>query len=805
MKTSRLNNVSVGSKAGEQRHAKATKEEDYLREIEREASLNQRTFWALINRRYKPKTTAGPSMKPFVNSEGHVLTDENAIVEGWKNYFEALYTPKSQPHYDQGFKDETEGRFRDLSAATAAPAESTILNMPISRHDVTKACRKLKTGKAPGADGMQPEHLKYGGSIFLGLVTQLFNAIVHHEYRPPVLKRGIIVPIPKGGKDSTLPDNNRGITLMPVLSKLLDSILLQRVDHWFVSKLDSLQGANRAGSSSIETAAVLQELIAQNLNRRNTVYVVLLDVKKAFDTVWHEGMFVKLHDMGLDPKLWRLLVNSYSNFKCSVRVGTKQSEWFEPQQGVHQGDVFSMRLHSLYVNGLLEGLRAGVRGALIHALICGHPSFADDVAMAALSKRALNAQLRTSFTYSCRWRYEFAPPKTYCLAFGPDTEPKVDILLNGTRLKVVSGHTHVGVPLCSNKTAEKDLTHERVKTCRRKFFAVEGVSGPSARMAPLTLSKVYNAVCVPALCYGAEVWVPSDKAMQEMEKAHEQIGRRIQNLPPTASTPVSHSLLGWKSIEALFDLAKLMWIIRLLALPSTSLYNQLSLLCINQRRFNTASLKHTGPFSALLGVCQKYHLVTYLFSMMDSGRLVPKRQWRKLCCAAVHERLQRQWCMTRIMYPRLRFFNVLVKGISICVWWTVCKQNSRHTRQCQTVVQLITGENSLNSYRGRYPNRTHVCVLCDSGETETVDHLVSVCGGLSLSRARLWDIAAQHLPHGMLGCLAAMGPRQKTNFLCSAFNSPYIPEWQESYEAVASFLSGLYRERQSLCASINST
>lgn len=71
----------------------------------------------------------------------------------------------------------------------------------------------------------------------------------------------------------------------------------------------------------------------------------------------------------MDPKLWRILCNSYSEFKIAVRLEQDISSWFTPEQGVHQGDVFSMRLHSLYFNGLLADLRALCKGVRIDDIL----------------------------------------------------------------------------------------------------------------------------------------------------------------------------------------------------------------------------------------------------------------------------------------------------------------------------------------------------------------------------------------------------------------------------------------------------
>jgi hypothetical protein len=47
----------------------------------------------------------------------------------------------------------------------------------------------------------------------------------------------------------------------------------------------------------------------------------------------------------MDPKLWRIIKNTYDDFHCAVSVGGKVSAWFIPKQGIHQGDVLSMRMY----------------------------------------------------------------------------------------------------------------------------------------------------------------------------------------------------------------------------------------------------------------------------------------------------------------------------------------------------------------------------------------------------------------------------------------------------------------------------
>ena len=72
------------------------------------------------------------------------------------------------------------------------------------------------------------KNLKYGWPSIIYLISRLFTSMHYHTYPPKQLKKGVIVPIPKSGKDPSEPTNNRGITLMSV--KVYDPILFKRHD-----------------------------------------------------------------------------------------------------------------------------------------------------------------------------------------------------------------------------------------------------------------------------------------------------------------------------------------------------------------------------------------------------------------------------------------------------------------------------------------------------------------------------------------------------------------------------------------------
>ena len=89
------------------------------------------------------------------------------------------------------------------------------------------AVARLKEGKSAGLNGLQGEHLKFGGNAVVVWLKEVLNAIIELEVVPEVLKMGAIVLVYKGGgKDPLRMDSYHGITLTSVIAKVLESLVL---------------------------------------------------------------------------------------------------------------------------------------------------------------------------------------------------------------------------------------------------------------------------------------------------------------------------------------------------------------------------------------------------------------------------------------------------------------------------------------------------------------------------------------------------------------------------------------------------
>ena len=90
---------------------------------------------------------------------------------------------------------------------------------------------------------------------------------------------------------------------MPVIYKLFEKVTLRRMYHFLQKKGISFphpsQCAYQKILSSLNASFGLQETINFNTNRGSKIFVCMMDNVKAFDVVWHSGLFLRLHELGI--------------------------------------------------------------------------------------------------------------------------------------------------------------------------------------------------------------------------------------------------------------------------------------------------------------------------------------------------------------------------------------------------------------------------------------------------------------------------------------------------------------------------
>ncbi|UYV72418.1 hypothetical protein LAZ67_9003041 [Cordylochernes scorpioides] len=183
------------------------------------------------------------------------------------------------------------------------------LDAEITLEEIYDVVKKLANGKAVGLDGIPNELLKNLPTPTLTKLKNLFNKIMSTEKYPQLWTNSIVHPIYKSG-DKNNPTNYRGIALCSNISKLLTTILRNRLNNWIEKREIILenQAGFRKNRSCTDHILLLNSLIQLSLRRkRGKLYVFFVDLTKAFDTVRHDLLWQKLHKMGISNKFVMLI------------------------------------------------------------------------------------------------------------------------------------------------------------------------------------------------------------------------------------------------------------------------------------------------------------------------------------------------------------------------------------------------------------------------------------------------------------------------------------------------------------------
>ena len=170
-------------------------------------------------------------------------------------------------------------------------------------------------------------------------ITHAFNCILNTGKFPKSWKEGIVIPLHKNGSQFD-PNNYRGITLNSCFGKLFCHVLNNRITSELetMSFLKQEQAGFRKNHRTSDHIFILRTIVDKYvLNSKNgsKLFACFIDLKKAFDTVWHDGLFLKLQKAGINGKLYNVIKSMYDN--CHSRVKCKRflSDPINIINGVH--------------------------------------------------------------------------------------------------------------------------------------------------------------------------------------------------------------------------------------------------------------------------------------------------------------------------------------------------------------------------------------------------------------------------------------------------------------------------------------
>ena len=162
--------------------------------------------------------------------------------------------------------------------------------VPFTVGEFSQAVRALKN-TAPGHDSIMNIFFSKASSQCKQELLSLFNTSWTSGFVPDSWKHGIVVPIPKPGKAPEQVTGYRPITLLPCMGKLMERMVLRRLQHTLESRnvFSSFHLGFRKGKSTTDALHLMKNAITLAQHAHEYCLIVYLDIEGALDSVWHDG------------------------------------------------------------------------------------------------------------------------------------------------------------------------------------------------------------------------------------------------------------------------------------------------------------------------------------------------------------------------------------------------------------------------------------------------------------------------------------------------------------------------------------
>ena len=118
-----------------------------------------------------------------------------------------------------------------------------------------------------------------------------------------------------------------------------------------------------------------------------------LDVGKAYDSVWWEGLWCKMRHYGVEEKLVKVCEGLYKIVEMRAVMNGAKSRWFVVERGLRQGCPLSPLLFNIYMMGMVEELERAQLGVKLEDHLGGALLYADDIVLVADSEMELQTML----------------------------------------------------------------------------------------------------------------------------------------------------------------------------------------------------------------------------------------------------------------------------------------------------------------------------------------------------------------------------------------------------------------------------
>lgn len=470
-----------------------TKESDY-------------SLWKAVRKMRRPT----PYESPIRQQNGDWARNANEKLETFANHLESVFTPNTTTS--------------SIDPITIADVVERPLKLRLC--EVNSAIKGLKPKKSPGNDEITATMIRNLPISAVRCILYIFNSMLRIGHFPTLWKLSDIVMIPKPGKDVTQVTSYRPISLLPILSKLFEKLLLKRlITHTDDNVIiPNHQFGFRKQHSTIEQVHRLTNQIRGTFENKQYCSALFIDISQAFDKVWHDGLLYKITQF-LPANVHKLLKSYLSDRYFQIRSKKITSSRKKILAGVPQGSILGPFLYLLFTADMPTSI-------LTHT-----STFADDTAFLSthanpvVASERLQSHINDLEKWLHQWKIKVNASKCVHITFTLRRESCPTITINGVSIPEHNHVKYLGIHLDRRLTWAYHIS-AKITQINLKIAQLYWLIGPRSTLDFDLKLLLYKVVLKPIWLYGIQLWgSASSSNIEKLQRRQSKILRIITCAP----------------------------------------------------------------------------------------------------------------------------------------------------------------------------------------------------------------------------------------------------------------------------------
>ncbi len=422
---------------------------------------------------------------PVLRQAGALITSAKEKALALNEYFQSVFTVEN-----------------DQIPQLPQTNHPTIPDLHISANGIQKLLSNLNASKASGPDSIPARILKQFSIEITPLLTKIFTKSLTESQLPSDWLKANISPVFKKG-DRSDTSNYRPISLTCISCKIFEHILhshiMKHLDDQNI--LNNLQHGFRARRSCETQLTLTLHDLTHAIDKRKQIDMVILDFSKAFDTVAHNKLLLKLDHYGIRGDILKWIRCFLTQRKQCVTLEGASSTEVPVTSGVPQGTVLGPLLFLLYINDISANISSNIR------------LFADDCLLYRIindpsDTLALQNDLNILESWQNEWQMRFNAKKCHVMRISRKRSNLVhDYSLCGTNLSEVKSYPYLGIHISNDLRWNVQSAHATSKANR----ALGVVRRNLKKCSKPLKNQAYISIVRPHLEYCSSAWDPYTK------------------------------------------------------------------------------------------------------------------------------------------------------------------------------------------------------------------------------------------------------------------------------------------------------